>query len=428
MIREMLSERRLSTFLYFGYLPYVPTDVKYQPWATGQTEKQVTKFAEESELIAQGIYLLKSAFEDTSGDLHVVPLSGGLDSRAILGGLLDAGLKNQITTVTFGTPGTWDYDIGYYVAGEMDVRHECFDLTQVQLTQELLEETAKEVGNCIWLFDAFYNRLVCKRFSKDAAYWSGFMGDPLAGSHLLSTDSESWDAALGEFAKRNRFSRSIDLTQPGFNPKDILPESPILADSRLSYDEQLDFAIRQQSYIKTLVLPKGYGYRTPFLHPEWVSFILNVPCRYRENQYLYKGILKRAYPKLFSLPTKSNRGLPLDALKWRFLLRRLSVGARSLARRFFPGDPWVHPTINYIDFDWALRNREDVRTLVYNNIQNLKRRGVVDWIDIDGIWDRHKRKQANHADALTLLASLEIILKVNCSAKPLSGCTREVSG
>ena len=65
-----------------------------------------------------------------------------------------------------------------------------------------------------------------------------------------------------------------------------------------------------------------------------------------------------------------------------------------------------------IDFDWGLRERDDLKTLVYENIQDLKRRGVVDWLDIDGIWSRHQRKQANHANALTLLASLEINLKV----------------
>ena len=56
--------------------------------------------------------VFKAAFENVSEGHHIVPLSGGLDSRAILGGLLDAGLKDQITTVTFGTLGTWDYDIG----------------------------------------------------------------------------------------------------------------------------------------------------------------------------------------------------------------------------------------------------------------------------------------------------------------------------
>jgi len=49
--------------------------------------------------------------------------------------------------------------------------------------------------------------------------------------------------------------------------------------------------------------------------------------------------------------------------------------------------------------------------VVYESIQDLKKRRIVDWINIDAIWNRHQNRQANHADALTLLASLEINLK-----------------
>lgn len=37
--------------------------------------------------------------------------------------------------------------------------------------------------------------------------------------------------------------------------------------------------------------------------------------------------------------------------------------------------------------------------------------GVVAWIDTDAIWDRHQNRRGKHADALTLLASLEINVK-----------------
>ena len=411
----MFDDDEILAFLHFGYLPQVTEDVKHQAWTRIRTLvlDNIGKDGNEVGLVTQGVRALKSAFRNPGGDTHIIPLSGGLDSRAILGGLLEAGLKDQITTVTFGSPGTFDFDIGCDMARKIGVHHECIDLTQVRLTQELLEKTAQEVGMQVWSFDAYYNRLICERFGRDTTYWSGFMGDPLAGSHLLPESSKTWDIALSRFVSRNRFSRSIDLTAPGFDPKDVLPQSPIFENTRLSYDDQLDFAIRQQSYIRVVVLPGGYDYRTPFLHPDWVDFILSVPRRYRENMYLYKEILKQAYPKLFSFPTKTNLGLPLSAPHWREQLRRISLRASSVAKRFLLNGPWgVQPRLNYIDFDQGLRKREDLKTIVYQNLQDLKHRGVVDWIDIDAIWDRHQRKLGNHADALTLLASLEINLKV----------------
>jgi asparagine synthetase B (glutamine-hydrolysing) len=401
----------IHAYLYFGYVPRVPEKINDEPWVryNQKTDEQTTS---ESELVHEGVLAFKAAFEDVPVGHHIVPLSGGLDSRAILGGLLDVGLKDQITTVTFGTPGTLDFDIGCEVAQKAGVRHESIDLTHIDLSQQTLENTARENENWVWLFDAFYNRLIQSRYGKDATYWSGFMGDPLAGSHLLPKDSSSWHIALRSFAERNRFSSSINLAHPDFQPEMVLPQSPIFHQSRLNYDAQLDFAIRQSCYIKTLVMPKGYEYRTPFLHHKWVNFILSLPRRYRQNQYLYKEILKGAYPKLFSLPTKSNGGLPLNAAKWKVFAKKVHLKLQLTYRKLFSEYHGVHPMTNYIDFDRALRERKDIKTLVYDNLQDLKKRRIVDWIDIDEIWNHHQNRQGNHADALTLLASLEIIFKV----------------
>lgn len=70
-------------------------------------------------------------------------LSGGLDSRAILGGLISAGLKDSIVTVTFGTPGTYDFDIGKKIATELGIKHELIDLTSVEMTSTFFEGVSK---------------------------------------------------------------------------------------------------------------------------------------------------------------------------------------------------------------------------------------------------------------------------------------------
>lgn len=128
--------------------------------------------------------------------------------------------------------------------------------------------------------------------------------------------------------------------------------------------------------------------------------------------------MKKAYPDLFSLPTKTNFGLPLEAPKWQRELRRYRLHARSVLNKFIPGGPWgINPMINYIDFDRGLRERKDLKRVIYENIQDLKKRKIVEWIDIDNIWKRHQNKIANHADALIILASLEINLKAEDGKK-----------
>jgi len=63
-----------------------------------------------------------------SGKKHVVPISGGLDSRAILASLLKFTEAANIYTYTFGTPSTFDYEIGNLIAKETGTMHTSFPL------------------------------------------------------------------------------------------------------------------------------------------------------------------------------------------------------------------------------------------------------------------------------------------------------------
>lgn len=415
----MLDPGSTGDFLCFGYVPKrasAPIDFLGECSRQPKREEMAPQ-RDIGKLAVEGVRILRAAIRESvqaaGGEkLHVLPLSGGMDSRAILGGLLENIESSRTHTVTFGTPGTWDFDIGTMVAERAGVKNIQIDLSQVRWEQTDLVEFAARCERPIPLFEGYLFHQTRTLLDRDGIHWSGFMGDPLSGSHLPGEKSKTWEQARGRFVQRNSFSRSVDLTAPGFDAIASLPQQPLVKSSLLCFDEQLDFAIRQECYVRPLVLLKGFSYALPFLYPPWVRFMLSVPRRYRTNQVLYKEILKTAYPKLFSLPVKNNFGLPLTAPRWRRGFRRQGLRLRGAAKRFLPGIDWgTSPTINYIDFDRGLRERDDLKAVVYESIQDLKKRRIVDWIDIDAIWNRHQNCQANHADALTLLASLEINLK-----------------
>ncbi|MCL5280361.1 MAG: hypothetical protein M1376_10695 [Planctomycetes bacterium] len=423
----MLDDKAaISTFLHYGYLP--SPDVPLPAWLSDRSDCQRRPGGADrvdlAPLIAEGVGVLKRVLQDSvegPAATHIVPLSGGLDSRAILGGSLENLETRDIRAVTFGSPGTWDYEIGREAARAVGVRWEAIDLSSEDWKWDIaqLTQTARRLERPVGLFDTHVNHQVPVRFGAGNVYWSGFMGDPLSGSHLRPRDSATWGEARRHFVRCNRFCRSMNLLPPNLEPQRCLPLSPLLAGEDLCYDEQLDFAVRQQCLIRHTVLPRGYEYRTPFLHPAWVSFILNVPRRYRAGQYLYKEILKAAYPRLFALPAKNNLGLPLDAAPWRKAARMLGLGARGLARRIAPSLLYsISPGLNYIDFDRDMRRRPDLRATVGECLQDLRRRGLVDWIDLESLWQRHQRGRANHADALMLLASLEIHWKAQEETGP----------
>jgi asparagine synthetase B (glutamine-hydrolysing) len=412
------SDNSISQFLHYGYA--LPDGIKLPPFidemALIEKTKEADKVPNITALIEEGTRRLDNSIAYTlraarDAAVHVVPLSGGLDSRAILGGLLEHLDASRIHTLSFGVPGTWDFEIGSAVAEQACVAHTRIDLSKVSWDTDTLIQFAAQCEHPIPLFEAALFHQTRSLFKEQCVYWSGYMGDPITGAHLPPRPSKTWEQAKLWFSARNQFVRSLTLSLPGLDVTEGLPRSP-LGDSCLCYDDQLDFGIRQQHYIKSVVLLHGYTYCTPYLCPEWLNFIVGVPRRFRIKQSLYKKILMTAHPHLFSLPVKNNFGLPLNTPRWRRLLRRGGLCIKAAARRYVPGVNWpVSPGLNYIDFDRDLRQRKDLQTVVYENIQDLKQRGIVDWVDIDALWRRHQNRQKNHADALTLLASLEINLK-----------------
>jgi hypothetical protein len=355
--------------------------------------------------------VFEQAFNDASGE-YLLPLSGGLDSRGILGGLLENVERSRIQMVTFGVPGAWDFEIASQVARWAGVEITRVDLTRMDWDTGALVQFAGQLEYPIHLFEAYPFSQVFAHLDDDKVFCSGFMGDPLAGSHLPAGESPNWAQARSHFVDSNRAVRSLDLTAKDYVPADCLPELP-MADPRLiGFDDQLDFGVRQSCYTQSIVLPTAHRSLMPFLYPEWVALMLKAPRRDRQNEWLYKEILKAAYPGLFALPTKTNRGLPLDAPWRRSQMRRAVLKARSIGRRLVPANFWgTDPRVNYIDFDRGLREDASLRAVVRENLQDLKKRGIVDWIDVTAIWLGHQDKRGDFADALTLLASLEIYLK-----------------
>jgi len=392
----------LNSFLKLGYfLDFKNKDISID---ISNIDKSKYENTTENELISIGSKVWRESISSDfkTNQKHLVPISGGLDSRAILAGLLEHTEAKNIYTYTFGTPNTFDYDIGEFVAKKIGTNHTSFDLTKYIYTQDELQDISKRVGfqtilfhhAPVWQVDKQY--LGCQN-------WCGFMGDPLAGSKLTQTSSTSLERAKEIFTQKNRYVSSLDLTNgKSFNE---LIEHNSIKESDLTLDEQLDFQNRQIKYISPHVLMKGYEYKVPFLYQPWIDLMLSIPNSDRINQNLYKKILLRSFPKEFSYKTKINFGLALGASKNAIFMKRAQ--GKVLRTLKLSGNK----TINYLDFNENIRNKEYLRNIIQNNVMDLKGRNIIDWIDLECILKNHLSNKGNHADALMVLASLEIHLK-----------------
>ena len=404
----MNNRASIARFLHYGFLPEVSEDYRDPGWSRiGKDEVRRAQDVREEDLIEPALEAFHRAIRaDLTGRRHIVPLSGGVDSRFLLATLVDHGLRDSIIAVTFGIPGTFDFDIAPRVARTLGVRHEAVDLTTIEFGREAVLGAVRRAPWTVG-YEALFNHLVPARFGQEAVYWSGWLANSMAGIDVAES-SETWEIARRCFASNCRLIHSTDLTPPGYDAVEALPDRPLLEDSCLTYYEQLFMFLRHPLRNRPALIPEGYDYRIPFGHPEWVEFILRVPQAYRLHQSLYYRMVEHAYPKLFALPTKNRLGLRLHANPMQVQFRRAWLKAqRTLRQRFPMRFNGTNPKLNYADFDRALREHGALRDAACTALTNLQSRGLVDWVDISRLMNAHLNGRENHGHALIHLAVLE---------------------
>ncbi len=404
----MKIQPEIEFFLRMGYFPGQPGKISPD---YGRIDRAIYSDWPRRKLLEEAAILWREtiAGQFEPGRRHVVPLSGGLDSRAILAALLECTPARNIETYTFGTPGTYDYDLGCLVARETGTKHHAIPLGEIEWKDEDFLEAAFRFNHQtllfhhapVWLLDRF----------ADGVIWSGYMGDVITGGQRPDVPSAMLADAKMSYLLNRRAVRSMEMTESP--PEDFLPfiGGGSVSSDCVSYDEQVlvTEAIR---FSAPHVLMNGFEYRIPFINTAFWDFFFSVPDKYRRDQRLYKSMLQQEWPYLFSLPTKSHFGLPLSATLPRVAARRARNRIWNKARenlRIFDWPPL--PMTNYMDLDLLIRKDARFRNLIETQIEDLKRRDIVPWIDIDGIRSRHMRRQGNHGDALKMLFSLEINLK-----------------
>jgi hypothetical protein len=349
----------------------------------------------------------------------VIPISGGLDSRAILAAVLELLPPEKIQSYTFGTPGTWDYDIGCLIAQKTGINHRAYDLTLYPVTRAGLQRISILSDGNTDLFTFPPLAWIERDFDTNSIYWLGFMGDPLAGSHIPSVSAST---AIEHFMSFDRQSSrySARILNPPLRPdyamlslENVIPGGlPTVTEYEL-----LDFENRQERYTAHQLFLRGFRYATPFLDPDWIRFILSVPIEYRINQRLYRQMLRHEFPDLFSLPTKNRAGLPLSAgiLRERMKEKWVRIAGAVAKRTRLQYSP---PHINYMDFEAAMRTRKDFRGVIRDSLNGLMKMGLVDKRVIDDLWLAATSGQRGCTTTLRLLSSLEIILssyRTDCS-------------
>lgn len=420
---NIILNKLIAEYLTFGYsLPK-----KFPSWIdsciTNDTKGNRYDIDEVNELFDLIFDKLLSKYVSKK---HIVPLSGGWDSRVILGALLERVDKKSIETVTYGVPGQLDYEIPKKIAHWADIKHHAIDLNHVPFKWKLMLDEAK---NSPWTYmpDCYFNKIARIHLNSDhrAIVWSGFLGDPLFGSHLTIFENKT-ELALNEYLESqvrvNQFSYWDTFNDETSELFDVQNKS------KLNNIDLFDIGIRQHNCIYPIISPsiKWEGWKAcigeeengnkviaPFIHPHWAGYWLQCPTRLRLDCSLFRDSMKNKFPELFSLPSKSHLGFRPDE-KVKYQARRIEYGIRRRLHKKFPKlEIAPQSNNNYLDYDDAFRYRDDYQETLQIASSYLKKIDAVPWIDLDKLWNEHIKQNENHGEAFQILIGLAANLQVN---------------
>jgi hypothetical protein len=408
-----LDGESIDKYLAFGFVPTYPED----PFALlSEWSRRPGPPADEVDvgvLVRTGVAALHAAIA-ACAERHpvtgqqVVFLSGGLDSRTILGGLLQHFDRSEIVAATFGMPGEPDYDLATAVAAAAGVRHERLETSTVDWTTDGLVESilARQVPCPAPFGQRYLSYLLHTRLGREHAFWDGLCGDTVGGFWAPDRDEVwDWPSAVELFLEFHHIPATVPLLPDTFDPAAGIPAEPFLPEDLIRYPEQLDWGVRQRCRTATRRL-RDYRINTPFLAGAWLDFMLAVPSRYRHERYLYQEILKEAFPRLFSLPT--THGAALVESRGARIARGAQEGVRKAARRLRLDRASARQPGANVHIRTAYRRPGPIQDLVRENLADLAGRAVVDEAALRSVLDGHGR----HVDtAVTITLGLELNLK-----------------
>ncbi|MBL7073639.1 7-cyano-7-deazaguanine synthase [candidate division KSB1 bacterium] len=306
----------------------------------------------------------------SSNDQIILPLSGGLDSRAILGGLLENINADRILTFTFGARNSYEQIFAKKVAKKVGVKHIPlpFDLRKPLTIIKDIFNNNEGMYKILPDFPSFqYQQL--QKYGQ--LIFSGYLGDPLMGSHIDPSivgnhkePKDLQDYVKCVFSRINKNPWDIVKHSSPKMLKNINPMFTLYESLRENKNENLIHFYEnwywhchsyKRTYFAVLVFRNLFIYVTPFLDNELLDFVFDLPLVYRVNQRIYKDMLIHRYGYLFDdMPVKGNVfHLKKYYIKEKYdkVLAKLNV----VSEKYFNKSFYPQPSNNYVSYRYLFK-------------------------------------------------------------------------
>lgn len=406
---DIIDIGNLNSFLRIGYFLKYNGKKNLLLNFSGIDKEKYKKFSfEEISKIGSNIFSKIISKNFKPNKKHMIPLSGGIDSRMILAALLEHTEAKNIHTYTFGEENTWDYDFGNLVAKKAGTKHISFPQNKHHYSMDELIETSKRIDHQTIVFHHPPINEIVERFSH-CLVWSGYIGDWFAGSHIPKIKSTNIIDAKRYIIKKQTQSKNFILSN--YKIDDFIPlfecGDELIDKEKITYEEQIEAHNKLIKQSAPGILYNGFEYVLPFIDQDWVNFMLSQEDYFKNK--LFRTIILTNYSALFKYPIKNDYGLTINAP---YIFKKAKKYYTKTKRKInYVVHIFKDKQVNYLDFKNVIPKNKSLYNLLRELIFDLDKRNIIDWIEPKKIWELNMRKNFKYNEALLILASLEIHLK-----------------
>jgi len=333
-----------------------------------------------------------------------LPLSGGLDSRAI-GSMIDKKYF-PLNTYTFGIKGCIDAAIAQRLSRLMGSQHRFKEIQYDRLSAFMVKGVFLNDGmvSCNHLHILNIMDVMSQH---DQVALSGFAGDMLHRRMYSACQGKGveciysiYDTCDEEYRKKifnAGFQKAVSKGRDRFVTLwdqicDKAKENPL---------DYLNITQRQRCFINfgNLVMRNFVEVRTPFTDYDFIDFCLKMPMIFKEKEFLYREMIDSFYLKFARIPQEAT-GLPLKPSRWEKLFVKVvdKIMGKPIAYR--------RPAYEYNRWYRNGVLKDFTKQVLFS--PEFKNRGIFNQSEVEKIFSDHMEGKKNYAPQLGALISFEL--------------------
>ncbi len=348
----------------------------------------------------------------------LIPLTGGLDSRGLLGAALQTAPRQNVSAVTFAGHSTADLRVASEAAQRAGVKHHIANPNDLDWRlEDVVREAARNFSlsnTCCTESGLRASILVDRYTTTDTVILSGFFGDAITGGHLpFANEKATGTERLIRFFLEANQGQGIDLIRSSYDEQRIRDLCRRLLRTWTAWRhfpgaspyDILDFGVRQGLRIRGNVPGDKRATLTPYTDPAWMGFWLRSPLPYRIEQSYYRHALKSAFPDIFEDLKGGGAWHPPRSAYARIARRRLRKALHKYARPSAPRPPW---TPKFIKERGDPRLNASLERLYRKATESFDQRGVFqDW-SASAALERFLQGDVRHYNGVHAAVSAEV--------------------